>query len=85
MLNGYSGVVPASYVDHYRELRGFPDARAIDALRAAGVTHVFVHYDEMRWWSGAAAVEALSHTTDLRLVDADTRVGLYTLTPKSAP
>ena len=85
MLNGYSGVTPASYVDHYRELRGFPDARAIDALRAAGVTHVFVHYDAMRRWSGAAAVEALSHSTDLRLIDADTRVGLYTLTPKSAP
>ena len=83
MLNGYSGVVPASYVDHYRALRGFPDARAIDALRAAGVTHVFVHYDEMRRWSGAAAVEALRHTSDLRLVDADARVGLYTLTPKN--
>ena len=83
MLNGYSGVVPASYIDHYRDLRGFPDARAIDALRAAGVTHVFVHYDEMRRWSGAAAVEALSHTSDLRLIDADVHVGLYRLTPKS--
>lgn len=85
MLNGYSGLVPASYVDHYRELRTFPDARAIDALRAAGVTHVFVHYDEMRRWSGGNAVDALSHTADLRLADADGRVGLYTLTPKSVP
>jgi hypothetical protein len=79
MLNGYSGVVPASYVDHYRELRGFPDARAIEALRAAGVTHVFVHYDEMRRWSGAAAVEAIGRSTDLQLMVADARVGLYLL------
>jgi len=77
MLNGYSGLVPASYVDHYRELQGFPDARAIAALRAAGVTHVFVHYDNMRRWAGADAVDALSHTVDLRLVETDGGVGLY--------
>jgi hypothetical protein len=85
MLNGYSGIVPASYVEHYRELRGFPDARAIDALRAAGVTHVFVHTEDMRRWSGPAAVDALGHTAELRLVGADARVGLYTVTPKGAP
>jgi hypothetical protein len=85
MLNGYSGLVPASYVEHYQALRDFPDARAIEALRAAGVTHVFVHHDEMRKWSGAGSVDALSHTLDLRLIGADAQVGLYTLTPKSAP
>ena len=87
MLNGYSGLVPASYVEHYRELRGFPDARAIDALRAAGVTHVFVHDADLRRWSGADAVDAVSRTTDLRLLeaDADAQVSLYTLAPRRVP
>jgi hypothetical protein len=31
----------------------------------------------MRRWAGAAAVDALSHTVDLRLVETDGGVGLY--------
>ena len=50
MLNGYSGLAPASYVEHSRELAGFPHAAAIDALRRIGVTHVFVHDRALRDW-----------------------------------
>src|SRR5262249_28100306 len=48
LVNGYSGLVPASYVTHYEQLRGFPDGRSIDALRSLGVTHVVVHDRELR-------------------------------------
>ena len=79
MLNGYSGLVPDSYVDHYRDLQGFPDRRAIFALQRAGVTHVFVHYSEMRRWEGSDAVAAMAETPELALVDVDGGVGLYRL------
>jgi len=45
MLNGYSGFTPRSYEANYGALAGFPSDRSIDALRQAGVTHVFVHLD----------------------------------------
>jgi hypothetical protein len=45
MLNGYSGFLPGSYVDHYEALVDFPSPRSLDALRRFGVTHVFVHFD----------------------------------------
>jgi len=77
MVNGYSGIVPASYEARYRELRGFPDARAIAALRTIGVTHVFVHYEAMRKWVGPDAAEAVRQSPDLQIVDVADDVGLY--------
>jgi hypothetical protein len=43
LMNGYSGHVPASYVEYAREFARFPAAPALDAMRRAGVTHVMVH------------------------------------------
>ena len=45
LLNGYSGFTPASYVERAEALQEFPDDRAIDTLRHAGVTQVIVHFD----------------------------------------
>jgi len=42
-LNGYSGYYPASYVDRLGDLSDFPDDRATQALRGAGVMYVIVH------------------------------------------
>ena len=47
LLNGYSGFVPQSYAAHNEAFRTFPDAASLDALAAAGVTHVVVHLDDM--------------------------------------
>ena len=47
LLNGYSGVVPDSYVAHHEQFRSFPGDAAVEALRTAGVTHVVVHADEL--------------------------------------
>jgi hypothetical protein len=79
MLNGYSGLVPASYEAHYYDLRGFPDETSIAALRALGVTHAVVHEQELAARSGAAAVEAIRQSPHLRLVDSDGTVSLYQL------
>jgi len=43
LMNGYSGYVPASYVEHARTFWYFPQTPAIEAMRRAGVTHVMVH------------------------------------------
>jgi hypothetical protein len=43
LMNGYSGYTPASYRKYAEMFRGFPDERAILAMRQAGVTHVIVH------------------------------------------
>ena len=45
ILNGYSGFVPASYVETWKRVSGFPDAASLRALRDVGVTHVVVHYE----------------------------------------
>jgi len=43
MVNGYSGFIPASYDALLAGVATFPDAAALQFLRAAGVTHVAVN------------------------------------------
>ena len=43
MVNGYSGFIPGSYADFYKEMVFFPDTRSIAALRQRGVTYVSVN------------------------------------------
>src|SRR5262252_1611742 len=79
IVNGYSGLVPASYVEHYRQLRGFPDERSIEALRTLGVTHVVVHDSDLRKWSSEAAADSVARTRDLISLDTNGDVTLYRL------
>ena len=74
LLNGYSGFVPGSYRRIRRELGHFPDARSIAALRAAGVSHVVVHTDEL------AGIEAeLALQPELVLFVSGRGIQIYTL------
>lgn len=82
MLNGYSGFVPDSYVEHARDLAGFPDARALDALRAAGVTHIFVHDRALRDWTDNETANAVRRSTELELIAREGDVAMYTLVRK---
>ncbi|CAN5859920.1 hypothetical protein BH18ACI5_BH18ACI5_22980 [soil metagenome] len=43
LMNGYSGYMPQTYRDFTRTFWFFPRPHAIDAMQAAGVTHVMVH------------------------------------------
>ena len=79
MVNGYSGFVPASFLDHARELAHFPDARAMAALRALGVTHVFVHDRALRDWTDNETADAVPRTPGLERVAADGDLTLYSL------
>jgi hypothetical protein len=43
LLNGYSGFFPPSYLRLVAAMRGFPDARALDALRIRGARYAVIH------------------------------------------
>lgn len=79
MINGYSGLVPDSYVRMARDLEYFPEDEGMAALRAAGVTHVFVHDRAMRARTGAQRADAVRHAAQLRLLAVDGDVSLYEL------
>jgi hypothetical protein len=75
MLNGYSGFEPPSFEIHYAELEGFPDPPSIAALRRAGVTHIFVHENQV----GGRAVVALEASGAVRRLASDGDIILYQL------
>ena len=77
MVNGYSGLTPESFVEHARDLAGFPDRRAIEALAAIGVTHVFVHDRALRDWTDDETANAVRTAPGLKLLDTDGDVALY--------
>lgn len=76
LLNGYSGFIPPSLARHAAAFGTFPDADALDALRAAGVTHVVVHPDAM-----PAIATRLRDVPALRLVADDGTVRVFALSP----
>lgn len=70
VMNGYSGVTPMSYRRHSERLWFFPEPRAFNELRDAGVTHVMVHLEK---FGGELpdVVRALDVEPRLRLIAAD--------------
>jgi hypothetical protein len=80
MLNGYSGFAPASFHEHVAAVARFPHPDAIDALRTAGVTHVFVHLDGF-----TQEQQSLMETSaSLRRMRAEGRIVLYRVTAQAA-
>jgi PA14 domain len=75
MLNGYSGFAPPSYAANYAALNGFPSDRSIDALRQAGVTHVFVHLDGF----DQAALAMIDTRPELQRIAFDGSIALFRL------
>lgn len=70
VMNGYSGVTPMTYRRHAESFWFFPEGWAIDAIRAAGATHVMVHLERIGAEAQAVASE-IGSRQDLRLVAAD--------------
>ena len=76
-MNGYSGLVPASYIEASGDLGAFPAPRAIARLRSLGVTHVFVHDRALRDWTDDATADAVKRSEDLEIVATDGDLALY--------
>ena len=77
IINGYSGLVPDSYVRLARTLVHFPADEAIATLREVGVTHVFVHDRALRDRTDDKTADAVRHAPDLRLLGVEGDVSLY--------
>ena len=80
LMNGYSGYIPESYAKVAWTFWYFPEEHAIQAMRAAGVTHVTVHPD--RFGNDAArTIERLSRRSDFELlaIGAGSGIRLYRL------
>ena len=75
LLNGYSGFTPPSYVRTFDTINRFPSPDSLAALRAAGVTDVFVHTDQF----DPSSLDAIRRESSLHQVAADASVVLYTL------
>jgi hypothetical protein len=67
MVNGYSGFIPASYLELHKETLNFPDAHAVDVLQKKGVTHVTVNCG-LNFEGCTELVDAMRHTPRLRLM-----------------
>ncbi len=80
IVNGYSGLVPDSYVRLAGRLVHFPADEAIAALREVGVTHVFVHDRALRDRTDDKTADAVRHAPGLRLLGVEGDVSLYELT-----
>ena len=88
MVNGYSGFVPTSYTDFYKEMVFFPDTRSIAALRQRGVTNVTVNCGLGTFLSPAecgTVMDAVRHDDRFRLMSSEQwnghTVQLYELLP----
>jgi hypothetical protein len=79
LLNGYSGYTPETYGRYADAIWYFPEDRAIDALRKAGVTHVMVH--PARFLGDAPAIiEQTNARPELELLGVgDSGLRLYRL------
>ena len=67
LMNGYSGYVPATYRQVAWTFWYFPEERAIDAMKAAGVTHVTVHPPRFGP-EAAGTLERLARRPDFELL-----------------
>jgi hypothetical protein len=43
LMNGYSGYTPGTYREYVKRFWDFPDPKAVEAMRAAGATHLMLH------------------------------------------
>ena len=77
MLNGYSGYMPVSYIEHTQNLAGFPDRRSIDYLKRLHVTLVLVDSRNMP----AAVLAQLTHVADLMPRETDGNLQIFELRP----
>lgn len=75
MLNGYSGYIPATYVEHTQNLGGFPDQKSLAYLKMFGVTRVLVDSRNVR----GEALARLSGFPELELIVTDGNLKIFEL------
>lgn len=76
MLNGYSGYMPVSYIEHTQNLGGFPDEKSIAYLQRLGVRRVLVDSRNMR----AESLGRLPDFPQLAQIATDGNLKIFELT-----
>jgi hypothetical protein len=79
LMNGYSGYTPESYREVAWPFWNFPAEAAIEAMRAAGVTHVVVHPARFEHEGPDVLRKALAHPRLERLAVSRGNVTLFRL------
>lgn len=75
LVNGYSGFQPPSYYRNLEALASFPADAAFAHLRTLGVTHLFLHEDQV----SDETLAALRARRDVTRADGFGSIGLYLL------
>jgi hypothetical protein len=79
LMNGYSGYTPESYREVAWPFWNFPAEGSIDAMRAAGVTHIVVHPARFEHEGPEVLRKALAHPRLERLAVSRGNVTLFRL------
>ena len=79
LMNGYSGYTPESYREVAWPFWNFPGDGSIDAMRAAGVTHIVVHPARFEHEGPDVLRKALAHPSLERLAVTRGNVTLFRL------
>ncbi len=79
LLNGYSGFQPATFEARGRTLDAFPADAALAELRQVGVTHVFIHMQEISRRYGEGRLDEIEARPELELVAEENGLRLYRL------
>lgn len=75
IVNGYSGFMPPSYGLIHEAVATFPEADALAALHALGVTHVVVH----EGWMSDPRLAAIAQSPALTRIAGDGPISIYRL------
>src|SRR5205085_8322975 len=79
LMNGYSGYTPPSFQEYADTFWSFPEERAMQAMKAAGVTHVMVHPQRFPR-NVEKLIQQINARTDLELIAAGSNgIRLYKL------
>ena len=76
-VHGYSGLRPPLHEILFQQMRTFPDARSLSALRELGVTYLIVHtdlYESGEWPAVEARLEEYRDSLRLERVEGPGRV-----------
>jgi hypothetical protein len=61
LMNGYSGHTPTTYREYVKTFWDFPEPAAVEAMRAAGATHLMLHAQRYGEYAEATVAQALAN------------------------
>jgi hypothetical protein len=85
LMNGYSGYTPATYREYAAVFWYFPEPAVVEAMRAAGATHLVVHPKRFEEHADETLRRALADPRLERIAVSRDNVTLFRITSASSP